>query len=71
MIVDAYEATRDELREEIRALEAQDRKANARRLRFLWDVLTEKNLGVDSRNYEDIEATYPKALYDPTDTLPF
>ncbi len=71
MLTDAYAATREELREEIQALTEQDRKANAPRLRFLWSVLTDKNLGLDSRDYSEIEGTYPKALHDQTDNLPW
>ncbi len=71
MLTDAYSATRDELRAEIRALEAQDRKANDRRIRFLCSVLNDLVHPVEPIEYAEIEATYPDVLNDQPDNLTF
>ncbi len=71
MLTDAYSATSDELREEIRELEANDRKANDRRIRFLCSVLNDLVHPVEPIEYAEIEATYPDVLDDQPDPFLF
>ncbi len=73
MLTDAYAATRQELRAEINELTAQDRTANARRIRMLRSIETDLVLGIKPRRpWDEAEAVYPDVLNDnEQDGLPF